>query len=264
MICEVGDIHRCQGRCRLLVERAGHGHRRPCGLSRQRRRQAAGSSQRIARQRLYGRRPRMIGNISARSMSANRARSCFELGDRCAGHAGRRDEATLGTRLFVPDRDLPRIDELTVLLPQILNAREPRVIYRDLPFVHRFHTPDDADGSVFVLLHGSGANETSVMPLAHKIDPRATLLGVRGRAVEEECRDGSAASRPSLSTKADIIAEAQAFAAFIEGAASAYDLDPARIVYIGYSNGVQSHQRHALTASAFDPAGRAFCAPCRS
>lgn len=161
----------------------------------------------------------------------------FELATDAPGMLVDEDEATLGTRLFVPDRDLPRIDELTVLLPQFSMPGEPRVIYRDLPFVHRFHTPDDADGSVFVLLHGSGANETSLMPLAHKIDPRATLLGVRGRAVEEGMPRWFRRITPFSFDQADIIAEAEAFAAFIEGAASAYDLDPARIVYIGYSNG---------------------------
>jgi phospholipase/carboxylesterase len=37
--------------------------------------------------------------------------------------------------------------------------------------------------------------------------------------------------------QADIRAEAAAFAAFMEGAVSGYGLDPARIAFLGYSNG---------------------------
>jgi len=44
-------------------------------------------------------------------MSANRARSCFELATDAPGMLVDEDEATLGTRLFVAGQGLPRIDE---------------------------------------------------------------------------------------------------------------------------------------------------------
>jgi phospholipase/carboxylesterase len=164
-------------------------------------------------------------------------RILFELATDAPGMLIDEDEATLGTRLFVPDGDPARTEELTVLMPQFSMPGEPRVIYRDLPFVHRLYTPDEPDGSVFVLLHGSGANETTVMPIAHQVNPRATLLGVRGRASEEGLPRWFRRITPFSFDQADIVAEAEAFAAFIEGAARAYGLDPARLVYIGYSNG---------------------------
>lgn len=164
-------------------------------------------------------------------------RILFELATDAPGMLIDEDEVTLGTKLFVPDGDAARKEELTVLMPQFSMPGEPRVIYRDLPFVHRFYTPDDPDGSVFVLLHGSGANETTVMPIAHQVDPRATLLGVRGRAAEEGLPRWFRRITPFTFDQADIVAEAEAFAAFIEGAARAYGLDAAQLVYIGYSNG---------------------------
>lgn len=63
---------------------------------------------------------------------------------------------------------------------------------RDLHFIHRFHTPENPDGSVIVLLHGTGGNETDPMPLAAKLNPRATF-GARPLDLEEGSTAGSAA-----------------------------------------------------------------------
>lgn len=108
---------------------------------------------------------------------------------------------------------------------------------RDLPFIHRFHTPENSDGAVIVLLHGTGGNEADLMPLAAKLNPRATLLGVRGRSTEEGITRWFRRFDAVTYDQADIRAEAEAFAAFIEGAIAAYGLDPARMTFLGYSNG---------------------------
>ncbi|AYG60254.1 alpha/beta fold hydrolase [Rhizobium jaguaris] len=164
-------------------------------------------------------------------------RILFELATDVPGMLVDEDEVTLGTRLFAPDDKPERLAELNVILPQFSMPGEPRVIYRDLPFVHRFFTPQEPDGTVFVLLHGSGASETTLMPIAHKIGEQATLLGVRGRALEEGAPRWFRRITPFTFDRADIANEAEAFAAFIDGAIHAYGLDPERIVYIGYSNG---------------------------
>jgi phospholipase/carboxylesterase len=164
-------------------------------------------------------------------------RILLELATDAPGMLVDEDEATLGTRLFVPDSDPRRREDLQVTLPQFSMPGEPRVVYRDLPFIYRIFTPPEPDDTVFVLLHGSGANEMSLMPIAHRIDPNATLLGVRGRAVEEGSPRWFRRISPGVFDQADIAGEAEAFAAFIEGAMHAYDLDPGKIVYIGYSNG---------------------------
>ncbi|MGO4436711.1 VOC family protein [Rhizobium sp. RAF56] len=164
-------------------------------------------------------------------------RILFELATDAPGMLIDEDEATLGTRLFVPPAVTERSDELTVMMPQFSMPGEPRVIYRDLPFVHRFYTPDDPDGSVLILLHGSGANETTLLPLAHRAAPRATLLAVRGRATEEGLPRWFKRLTPFSFDQADIVKEAEAFDAFVAGAIAAYDLDPARIAFLGYSNG---------------------------
>ncbi|PSJ63145.1 VOC family protein [Pseudaminobacter soli (ex Li et al. 2025)] len=149
------------------------------------------------------------------------------------------DEAPdrLGTTLMVPPGDRDRADDLRVMLPQFAMPGEPRMPRRDLPFVHRFFTPQDPDGGTIVLLHGSGGTEADLMPLAHRIAPGATLLGVRGRAHEEGNARWFRRYSATSFDQADIRSEAEAFAAFVEGAVSAYGLDLARMTFLGLSNG---------------------------
>ncbi|MGH6760482.1 MAG: VOC family protein [Phyllobacterium sp.] len=145
--------------------------------------------------------------------------------------------ASLGARLFIPEFAPVQGEDARVLLPQFAMPGEERVIYRDLPFVHRFYTPETPDGTVFFLLHGSGGNETSLLPLAHRAAPRATLLGIRGRATDEGTPRWFRRFTPQKFDQKDIRSEAEAFAAFIAGAIQSYRIDPERIAFIGHSNG---------------------------
>lgn len=159
-------------------------------------------------------------------------------------------ETDLGKTLFVPETNATRAEDLRVPLPQFALPGEPRRPRRDLPFVHRFWEPQDPDGSVLLLLHGTGGNEASLMPLAHRIAPRATLLGLRGRATEEGTTRWFS-RLPDLMgfDQDDIASEAAAFAAFVERAMSAYGLDPERLTVLGYSNGAN----FAAAAMALHP-----------
>lgn len=145
--------------------------------------------------------------------------------------------ATLGAALMIPPGDADRADDLRVRLPQFARPGEERMPMRDLPFIHRFHTPADPDGSVILLLHGTGGNEADLMPLAHGLNPRATLLGVRGRSTEEGINRWFRRYDALTYDQDDLRAEAGAFAAFVEAAVRGYGLDPARLTALGYSNG---------------------------
>lgn len=148
------------------------------------------------------------------------------------------DEApdALGRTLMVPPHFTDDID-LRLRLPQFARPGEERTPMRDLPFVHRIHTPRDADGSTLLLLHGTGGDETDLMPLAHRIAPRATAIGLRGRSTEEGIARFFRRLSMTRFDQNDIRAEADAFAGFWDGALAAYDLDPARLTVLGYSNG---------------------------
>jgi phospholipase/carboxylesterase len=149
------------------------------------------------------------------------------------------DEAPedLGTTLFIPPHDAARAQDLRVMLPQFARPGEERMPLRDLPFVHRFYVPENPDGSVIVLLHGTGGNEADLMPLAHRVAPQATLLGVRGRATEEGNNRWFRRFDAVTFDQADIRSEAAAFNDFMQAAIQSYGLDAARISYLGYSNG---------------------------
>ncbi|TWI36733.1 VOC family protein [Paracoccus sulfuroxidans] len=144
---------------------------------------------------------------------------------------------TLGEKLFIPPSDLKRAEDLRVLMPQFAMPGEERMPMRDLHFTHRFYQPDAPDGSTIVLLHGTGGNEADLMPLAHRINPNAQLLGVRGRATEEGILRWFRRYDAVTFDQQDIRAEAEAFAAFVTEATRAYGLDPARTSFLGYSNG---------------------------
>ncbi|TPL03653.1 ring-cleaving dioxygenase [Mesorhizobium sp. B2-4-14] len=143
----------------------------------------------------------------------------------------------LGTTLMLPPADKDRADDLRIMLPQFALPGEARLPRRDLPFVHRFHTPENPDGSTIILLHGSGGTEADLMPLAHRVAPRATLLGVRGRSHEEGSARWFRRMTATTFDQADIQAEAEAFAAFVEGAITGYGLESGRISFLGFSNG---------------------------
>ena len=146
------------------------------------------------------------------------------------------DPDKLGRILMVPPH-FSDVTDLALRLPQFSLPGEERIPMRDLPFVHQIRQPDTPDGSVMVLLHGTGGNETDLMPLAHRIAPNATLLGVRGRSNEEGVSRFFRRKTMTTFDQDDIRKEAEAFAAFWEGALAAYDLDPKRVTVMGYSNG---------------------------
>lgn len=144
---------------------------------------------------------------------------------------------TLGEALFVPPHFVRDEADVRVMLPQFGLPGEPRTIYRELPFVHRIHEPETPDGSTLILLHGTGGNETSLLPLARKIAPNATLIALRGRATEEGLARFFRRLGELVFDQKDIGSEAAALSGFVEEAVASYRLDPARIVFLGHSNG---------------------------
>ncbi|WLT76892.1 alpha/beta hydrolase [Brucella abortus] len=108
---------------------------------------------------------------------------------------------------------------------------------RSKQFIYRFYKPENASNELIVLLHGSGGNETSLVPLATKIWPRATLLGIRGRVMQDGDTRWYRRITPVKFDQKDVKLEANTFVTFLTRLADNKDLDLAHATFVGYSNG---------------------------
>ncbi|TIU28906.1 MAG: alpha/beta hydrolase, partial [Mesorhizobium sp.] len=65
-------------------------------------------------------------------------------------------------------------------------SEENNILHRDLSFSYRLLRPANASGECLFVLHGSGVDETTMVPLARQIGPRAVLVAARGRIAQED------------------------------------------------------------------------------
>jgi phospholipase/carboxylesterase len=118
-----------------------------------------------------------------------------------------------------------------------LPAADTSAIERSERFLVLHRQPKQATADTLVLLHGSGGDETTLMDLASRIDPRAVLMGIRGRLIQDGVTRWYRRLTPTRFDQNDIRSEAGAFAAFLRQAVEAKKLDLAHTTFIGYSNG---------------------------
>ena len=93
-------------------------------------------------------------------------------------------------------------------------------------------------GWTLLLLHGTGGDEHDLVPLGRQLAPGAALLSPRGTVLENGVTNRFFARRTPVDIDVpDMLRRSDELAAFVAEAAAAYQLDPARIVAVGYSNG---------------------------
>jgi phospholipase/carboxylesterase len=93
-------------------------------------------------------------------------------------------------------------------------------------------------GWTILLLHGTGGDEHDLVPLGRQLAPGACLLSPRGRVREGGTINRFFARRAANDIDVeDLRVRSDELASFVETAAKAYDLDPSRIIALGYSNG---------------------------
>lgn len=109
-------------------------------------------------------------------------------------------------------------------------------IIADSGFTYRRRGEPDA-GRAIVALHGSGADETSMLPLAAAIDPQALVIAPRGRVDQNGERRWFLKHTPTDFDQRSIRTESKAFAGFLAELYEHNELDPQRTVFLGYSNG---------------------------
>ena len=117
-------------------------------------------------------------------------------------------------------------------------AESPRAVFRRSDrFAYVIEKSKLQDSPTFVLLHGSGGNEKTLIDLARKISPDATLLGVRGRIEQDGINRWYRRLTPTSFDQTDIRGEASAFASFLTETAQQNSIDLKKAVFLGYSNG---------------------------
>jgi phospholipase/carboxylesterase len=104
-----------------------------------------------------------------------------------------------------------------------------------LSFTHRF-VPATAPGRPPVLLlHGTGGDETDLIPLGQAVAPGAALLSPRGKVLENGMPRFFRRFAEGVFDEADVTARANELADFVAEARAAYGLEAP--VALGFSNG---------------------------
>ena len=114
---------------------------------------------------------------------------------------------------------------------------ENSILRRDLAFACRLLMPANASGECLFVLHGSGVDETTMLPLARQIAPRSVIVAARGRIPQEDGFRWFERITPTSFEQTSIRAETAAYAQFATEAARQHGLDLQRATFLGYSNG---------------------------
>jgi len=104
-----------------------------------------------------------------------------------------------------------------------------------LAYIHRFEPGVDPGLPPVLLLHGTGGDETDLLPLGREIAPHAALLSPRGNVLEGAMPRFFKRYREGLFDEDDVRRRAGELSHFVAEARHAYGL--AQPVALGYSNG---------------------------
>jgi phospholipase/carboxylesterase len=104
-----------------------------------------------------------------------------------------------------------------------------------LTYIHRFEPGADPASPPVLLLHGTGGDETDLLPLGREVAPGAALLSPRGNVLEGDMPRFFRRHREGLFDEDDVRRRAKELAHFVAEARRAYGI--AQPVALGYSNG---------------------------
>jgi phospholipase/carboxylesterase len=110
----------------------------------------------------------------------------------------------------------------------------------DLGFIHNFIRGRSPDSRVFLLLHGTGANEDDLLTIGQMIDGRAAILAPRGKVLENGMPRYFRRIAEGVFDLADLKFRTNELADFIKNASEKYDFDLKSVIAVGYSNGANT------------------------
>lgn len=178
----------------------------------------------------------------------------FELATDTPGFTLDEPLAHLGERLMLPAHLEPRRAALEASLPRIhlgsptaetsafnLDQGPEDVSDMALGFVHRYIPPEPgaelAGGTTLLLLHGTGGDESDLLPLGRAILPGAGMLSPRGKVSERGANRFFRRLAEGVFDLEDLARRTDELKEFIAGAITTYGLDARGIVAVGFSNG---------------------------
>lgn len=97
--------------------------------------------------------------------------------------------------------------------------------------------PGAVNEPTFILLHGTGGNETDLLQIGQAINPQAALLGIKGNILEQGMPRFFKRLAEGLFDEEDLRFRTTELFDFINEAAATYHFDVANSFIIGYSNG---------------------------
>lgn len=102
---------------------------------------------------------------------------------------------------------------------------------------HIFQKGNDPTKPTLLVLHGTGGNESDMLPIAGRIDQDASVLSVRGNVLENGMPRFFRRLAEGVFDEEDLIKRTAELHDFLDEAAETYQFERDNIIAIGYSNG---------------------------
>ena len=102
---------------------------------------------------------------------------------------------------------------------------------------HVHQPPRDDDPLTLLLLHGTGATERDLLPLADLLAPAARVLSPRGTVSEQGMPRWFRRHAEGVFDLDDLVLRTHELADWVEAAVESHGADPTRVVAAGFSNG---------------------------
>ena len=108
----------------------------------------------------------------------------------------------------------------------------------DLGFVHVYEPGSgEVAGTTLLLLHGTGGNETDLVPLGRMIAPGATMISPRGKVLENGMPRFFKRLAEGVFDQEDLKLRTAELREFISAAEQEYGIEPGSMMAAGFSNG---------------------------
>lgn len=177
-----------------------------------------------------------------------------ELATNPPGFAADEPVEHLGESLKLPPQYESHRAEIEAVLPrihlpvsrneasQLTEATGPEDVSGDaLGFVHRYIPPSTsgtlAGSTTLLLLHGTGGDETDLLPLGRALLQGAGMLSPRGKVQEQGAPRFFQRLAEGVFDQEDLARRTGELADFVTAAIRTYGLEPDGVVAVGFSNG---------------------------